>query len=215
MPVEQVYLIRHGETDWNAERRWQGTIPTELNSLGYQQAQLLSQHLAHVSFSAIYASNLPRAYQTAQVLSESSNKPVQIETDLQEVNVGILQGHTGEELRAQYPDVFAEWIGGSMDFVPPNGESRLAGQLRMLKIFHEIVARDHGIVAMVSHGGTIRLLLRALFTNHQAIQTDQYTISNTSYSHLVRSDDGMWAVHELGSTSHLPRLNGEDNQRVL
>ena len=215
MPVEQVYLIRHGETDWNAERRWQGTIPTELNSLGYQQAQLLSQHLAHVPFSAIYASDLPRAYQTAQALAQPLQQTVKIEADLQEVNVGILQGHTGDELRAQYPDVFAEWIGGSMDFVPPNGESRRAGQLRMLKTFNTIVTHEHGIVAMVSHGGTIRLLLRALFSQHQVIQTDQYTISNTSYSRVVRMAEGAWEVHELGMIGHLKTLGGEDNQRVL
>jgi len=216
MPVEQVYLIRHGETDWNAEKRWQGSIPTELNSLGYQQARLLAQHLSPISFSAIYASDLPRAHQTAQALAELSQQTVQIEADLQEVNVGILQGFTGDELRTRYPKIFAEWINGSMDFAPPDGESRRDGQIRMARIFDAIVARHDGIVAMVSHGGTIRLLLRMLFSDHQAIQNDQYTLPNTSYSRLVRTTDGAWTVHELGVTPHLSASQGrEDQQRVL
>jgi broad specificity phosphatase PhoE len=130
--------------------------------------------------------------------------------------VGILQGFTGDELRTRYPKIFAEWINGSMDFAPPDGESRRDGQIRMARIFDAIVARHDGIVAMVSHGGTIRLLLRMLFSDHQAIQDDQYTLPIHPTRVWYAPMNGAWTVHELGVTPHLSASQGrEDQQRVL
>src|SRR5947199_3660663 len=91
-------LIRHGETDWNAEHRWQGHADVPLNARGREQAKALAEELAPEGIDAIYASDLSRARDTAEIVGERLGVPVVLDPDLREIDVGSREGLTGEEV---------------------------------------------------------------------------------------------------------------------
>jgi len=93
-------LVRHGETDWNAERRWQGHADVPLNERGREQARALAEQLAGESVDAIYSSDLSRARDTADILGARLDVPVVVDADLREIDVGPVEGLTAEESAA-------------------------------------------------------------------------------------------------------------------
>jgi probable phosphoglycerate mutase len=121
-------LIRHGETDWNAEHRWQGHADVPLNARGRDQAKALAEELAPEGVDAIYASDLSRARDTAEIVGERLGVPVVLDPDLREIDVGSWDGEPHER----------------------HGE-------RILRAVRTIAERHPGErVAVVSHGGSLR-----------------------------------------------------------
>jgi uncharacterized phosphatase len=98
------YLVRHGETSWNAEGKIQGRSDIPLGDIGREQAKKLGEKLTSVHFDAIYTSPLQRAVETAEIIGNILSLPVQIQKELRERNSGNLEGKTKEEMRALYPD---------------------------------------------------------------------------------------------------------------
>jgi hypothetical protein len=96
--VTTIYLARHGETDWNAQARWQGHADTPLNERGRTQAQALAGRLAAVPFAAAYASDLRRARETAEIVVDGRDLPLRIDPRLREIDVGSWQGLTNDEI---------------------------------------------------------------------------------------------------------------------
>ncbi|HEY5099343.1 MAG TPA: histidine phosphatase family protein, partial [Gaiellaceae bacterium] len=90
-------LVRHGETDWNAERRWQGHADVPLNDRGREQARVLAEQLTGESIDAIYSSDLSRARDTADIVGVRLGVPVVVDADLREIDVGPIEGMTAEE----------------------------------------------------------------------------------------------------------------------
>jgi probable phosphoglycerate mutase len=153
-----IVMIRHGETDWNRENRFQGHADTELNEAGRAQARALAVELADESFRAVFSSPLLRAYETAMILAERCTLAVEHAAALMEVDVGSWSGLTREEVEARFPDGFRRWLeyGHGWD----DGESYeelgarvVAGLLRVAE------AHPHGTVLAVTHGGPIRSAL--------------------------------------------------------
>lgn len=104
MVVQRVHLIRHGQTDWNAEGRWQGYQPVPLNSEGWSRARALASYLPRCyQLSAIVSSDLPRAWQTASVLASAYKLTPKADERLREHDLGIFQGYTMAEIKAHYP----------------------------------------------------------------------------------------------------------------
>src|SRR6185437_6606991 len=93
-------LVRHGETDWNAERRYQGHADVPLNDRGVEQARELAEQLAGERIDAIYSSDLSRAHATAEIVGERLGVPVVTDPDLREIDVGAVEGLTFEESRS-------------------------------------------------------------------------------------------------------------------
>ena len=141
-------LVRHGETDWNRERRWQGWADPPLNDTGRAQARALAEELGGTPFDAVYASDLRRASETAELLAEPHGVPVVLDPGLREIDVGSWSGLTHEEITARFPDG-----------VRPDGETREQHVGRVLAAV-ERIARAHtgGRVLVVTHGGTLRAL---------------------------------------------------------
>ncbi|MBV8480005.1 MAG: histidine phosphatase family protein [Actinobacteria bacterium] len=135
-------LVRHGETDWNAERRWQGHADVPLNARGREQADALAEQLAAETIDAIYSSDLSRARDTALAVASRLKLPVVVDHDLREVDVGAIEGLTAEEARA-----FEGWQGEPID---QHAE-------RVLRAVHRIAdAHPGGRVLVVTHGGSMR-----------------------------------------------------------
>src|SRR5438874_3675604 len=121
----KLYLIRHGETDWNAEGRIQGHSDIELNARGLEQARRLAARMPDEGeFQAIYASPLKRAFRTGEMIGSALNLLVTPDVRLLERSLGQLEGLTMGEIREKYPDVHRAWHDGSVRPHIPGEESR-------------------------------------------------------------------------------------------
>jgi broad specificity phosphatase PhoE len=156
-----IVLVRHGETDWNRERRFQGHADTSLNDDGRRQAEALADLLAGDTFAAVYSSPLLRARETAEIVAARLGVPFEASEGLKEVDVGSWSGLTTTEVEEQFPDAFRRWratySGGWTD-----GETYDELGARVVAELLEIAQRHRGQrVLVVTHGGPIRSVLAA------------------------------------------------------
>jgi len=202
MVVERVLLVRHGETDYNQQRRWQGQLDTPLNENGRKQAQALAKKIIEYSVDAIYSSDLSRAAETATILASALELPVIPEPRLREMHVGIFQGLNREQIHQQYPYEMHCWTNDDT-YVPHGGESRAQLQLRAYEALQELMQKKHRTLLLVTHGGTIRLLLQKIMPH---AQLNGLHFANTSLTILKNENDKFWRAEQIADASHLPRL---------
>lgn len=151
----ELWLVRHGQTDWNIEGRFQGQADVPLNAAGRAQAQQLSQELAEQDFVAVYSSDLVRARETAEILAAPHHMPVQVDSRLREIHQGEWEGMPGAEVVKRFgldPDMTKP---RSLHFRAPGGESVCEVAERVgeaLEDIHETHPR--GAVLVVSHAVT-------------------------------------------------------------
>lgn len=161
MPT-RLLVIRHGETAWNRERRWQGHLDIDLNARGMAQAASLGPALAGEHIDAVYASDLQRACKTAAGLVAGRDLVVQIDAALRERAFGTLEGMLHTEVAAADPAGYARWQAHDPDYNPPGGETLTAFYERVLTAITTIATRHTGeTVAIVTHGGVLDCLYRA------------------------------------------------------
>jgi broad specificity phosphatase PhoE len=151
--VTTILLARHGETDWNAERRVQGHTDRPLNEVGVAQAQALVDELSGERLDAVYASDLARALDTARAVAQPRGLSVVPLPELRERNFGTWEGLHDHEILERFPQAHTG----------PWGDDETPGQLeeRVIAALFEIAARHpSGQVLVVSHGGPLRAVLR-------------------------------------------------------
>lgn len=200
--MKRILLIRHGQTDWNVEGRWQGQLQVPLNDTGLQQAQALADHLAGREITAVYSSDLSRAHVTATRVAEAYGLTVKLDERWRELHLGVLQGLLTNEINSQYAEVALGMRENYLDYPIPQGETRRAMQTRAYEAYAEIIANEAGPeIAIVSHGGTIRALLMKLFGDSVL----QKSVRNTSISTI--ETDG--TTHNLLETAVTPHLTAE------
>jgi broad specificity phosphatase PhoE len=155
--VTTILIARHGQSDWNQEKRWQGHADRPLTERGREQAQALADRLAHIELDAVYSSDLQRARDTAAVVAESQGLELRQLPELREVDVGSWSGLTRAEAEERFPEGFARWRDGYPGW--KDGETYEAMTDRVLRAVDEI-AEEHegGRVLVVSHGGPIRAI---------------------------------------------------------
>jgi broad specificity phosphatase PhoE len=153
--VTIILLARHGQSDWNRDRRWQGHADRPLTEEGKRQAQALAARLEDIPLEAIYSSDLERTRATAQLVAASRGLEVRERADLREVDVGSWSGLTRDEAKERYPEDFARWLHGGAGW--RNGESYEEMSMRVLAAIADIVdAHPDSRVLIVTHGGPIR-----------------------------------------------------------
>jgi broad specificity phosphatase PhoE len=169
-PPRRLLLLRHGQSTWNADGRWQGQADPPLSALGEDQARDAAGRLAPGQFSRIVASNLRRAHRTAEILAEALQLPVEVDEDLREIDVGEWQGLTRAEIRACAPEALADWSEGRSASTP-GGELRthLTDRARRALLRAAAAASPGDRVLLVSHGALIRNLDRALWLEPEGI----------------------------------------------
>ncbi len=203
MIVCRVLFIRHGETEYNRERRLQGALPVPLNDCGRLQSVQLAQYLKKVPIDAIYASPRARAWQTAQIIGETLAQPVIEDERLAEIAFGDFEGHSFAEVKELFPAAYRKWESGFRAYRVPRGESRLDVQRRMHAAWEDIIrSGDEDTVAIVGHSSAIKILLASMF----AILPEK-PLSNTSITTLQRNDD-IWEIAGYGETPHLETSAG-------
>lgn len=156
-----ICFIRHGETDWNIERRIQGQTDIPLNAKGREQAACLASLSEALALDAIYSSDLQRALDTANVLARESGLPVQALQALRERSFGILEGVTNHEAAAQHPEAYANHLARTPDYNFETGESLLAFADRLRGLLAGLHTRHaEQRIALVAHAGILDNLYR-------------------------------------------------------
>jgi probable phosphoglycerate mutase len=155
--VTIILIARHGQSDWNADRRWQGHADRPLTEKGHEQARALAARLAHIDLEAVYSSDLQRARETAAVVAENQGLEVQEDPDLREVDVGSWSGLTRAEAEERFPEGFARWKAGYPGW--EDGETYEAMTDRVIAAVKRLAAaHTDERVLIVSHGGPIRAI---------------------------------------------------------
>ena len=198
----RILAIRHGETAWNVDTRIQGHLDIPLNDTGHWQARRLGQALAGESLAAIYASDLSRAWETAQHLARATGASVQAEPALRERGFGSFEGRTFAEIEAAHPEQARRWRQRDPHFAPQGGESLTALYARVVVAAERLAARHPGEqIALVGHGGVMDVLYRA--ATRQSLEAPRtWHLGNAAINRLLWSPQG-FALVGWGDTGHL------------
>lgn len=201
-----LFCVRHGETYYNLEGRIQGQSNSHLSPLGKRQCESVASALANMDFDAIVASPLSRAIESAQYLADALKLEIQTDPRLMEINAGIFQGHTWDEIGQRYPEEAAQWRAANADFRIPDGESRRDLMQRTGEAFRAIHAAGHSQVVVVAHGGSLSAALKSLLDI--PAQHNPFSFSNGSISRLAWGSEVR--VLALNQTAHLHHLISGD-----
>lgn len=158
--MTDLIVIRHGETDWNRQHRFQGQIDVPLNDIGQAQARRLALRLADEPIDVLLSSDLQRARSTADALARG--RPLAVEPLWREQSFGILEGLDVPTIRARHADLWAQWVRHEADYaLPRGGESNISFHARVLRALQALLAQHAGRrVVVVTHGGVLDMLWR-------------------------------------------------------
>ncbi len=160
----KIYLVRHGQTDFNLKNLLQGSTDNPLNETGRQQAGQLAQMLKDVPFDVIYSSPLKRALETAQIIRESNvnRPPIILDDRLKEIDMGEWEGKYYPAIMEEYREMFERVKEDPFLYSPPGGEPFPAFVERIRSFLDDLRERDHNITLIVAHqmvNSVIRILL--------------------------------------------------------
>jgi len=208
--VTTILLARHGESDWNRTKQWQGHADRPLTEQGRAQARELAARLAETDLDAIYASDLQRARETAEIVGAAKGVAVATDPDLREVDVGSWSGLTRAEAEERYPDAYARWLQGGEGW--DDGETYEQLRRRVVGAVTRIAdANDGGRVLVIAHGGSIRAIhAAALGVDVHTYRRIQRVEPNATLS-AVCIENG--ALTELCRTQDLDKFLVRDQQR--
>jgi broad specificity phosphatase PhoE len=198
---KMLYLVRHGESTFNAEGRIQGQAEAPLSELGRRQSLAVADVLAVMPIEAIYSSPLRRALETAECIAAGCRLTVETDPRLKELDAGVFEGKLRSDLAAAYPAELARWLGGDEDFAIPGGESRRQLARRGCDAFRSIVAAGHMQVVVVTHGGLLSATLRELLDMPQPLPP--FSLKNGSITRLLVDAQGRFSLVELNNIEHL------------
>jgi probable phosphoglycerate mutase len=195
-------LVRHGETDYNANDIFQGYSPVPLSVRGRQQAVLVAERLVSLRPQMLYSSDLQRAQETADIISQRLGLPVQPREGLREWNVGTWIGKPTADYLAHLQALGAHPV----THVPEGGESQLCTQARIVAQMQELAGQHAGeTIVCVSHGRAIDLLARHVL-GLDVMKPPAFRIANTSVN-IFSFQNGAWEVVTLNEVRHLEALD--------
>ena len=198
----RICLARHGETEWNAERRIQGQIDIGLNDTGRRQATAAGRWLRGAGIAAVYSSDLKRARTTAEAIGAALGLAPVLVPELRERRYGVFEGLTYADAQARYPDGYAAFEGRNADYDFENGESLRAMYARVTGKLAALAAAHAGQrIAVVVHGGVLDIVNRFVRGNPLEMPRD-FLIPNAGLNWIV-AVDGAWAIESWGETAHL------------
>jgi len=197
----RLYCIRHGQSIYNAEGRIQGQVDIPLSELGIAQGDAAGSALTDLPIDVVFSSPLKRALTTAERIAQSRDLPLRTDPRLMEINVGVFQERTSDEVAKLYPEELARWKSEDLDFVVPGGESRRMMVDRGRAAIIDMAREGFEQVAMVSHG---RFLIGTLKEMLGMAPTDSpNSLQNGSISVIDVEPCGKTTLVELNRTEHL------------
>lgn len=203
--MTRLYLVRHGETEWNLTGRWQGHTDIPLNEIGFQQARILADRLRDDGerLTAIYSSDLARAWQTAETVGAVLKLAPVPELALREIDIGWWGGLTRAEIAMRDGDALSR-LDAEEDLPRGGGETMRDLYARASAAMERIAAAHPGeTLLIVSHGGTVRVLLGHARGNGTPVWPLPFeSIGNTAIS-IVEHDAHGWHIRTTNDTRHL------------
>ncbi len=201
--MTRVIIIRHGETEWNASVKYQGHTDVELSEVGKAQAVKVGERLKKEKINAIYSSDLKRAYDTGLQIAKRCRLSCITQEDLRETSFGEWEGLTYKEISSKYPKLVKKWRSDPETIKPPGGESFRQMQERVINIFNKIISKHPGeTVALISHGGTIRVLL-CYILGVKLKYYWKFKVDNCSITRIEIHEEKSGILCSLNDTCHI------------
>ncbi|WP_058485435.1 histidine phosphatase family protein [Defluviitalea phaphyphila] len=199
----KLYLIRHGETEWNLKHKYQGSTDVPLNDIGKKQALAIANRMEKYEIDAIYSSDLSRAYETANCIGNIKKLKVKVLPQLREINFGEWEGYTSSELKKIYGEEYKKFLLEPHKYTFPGEGSLKAVQMR-LKEAIKIITSEHssGNFIIVSHGAALKILIMTLLNIDLSLYR-KFWLGNVSLSIIEKKDNDDWILSLLNDTSHL------------
>ena len=205
--TRQLILVRHGETDWNAEGRIQGMLDVPLNALGLRQAELAAAELARtIELAELVSSDLVRTRETTKPINEATGLEPRFDARIRERHFGVWQGMTYEEWRIKDAEGMARYNAGDPDYGPEGGETASQFLARCVSAVSDLVTvSKEKTLILVTHGGVVSSMVRhSQGLNPQSART--WSVPNASIS-VWRieyvNDEPVFYVDRIGDVAHL------------
>ncbi len=196
----KIYIVRHGYTHWNSLGKLQGVQDTELHETGLEQAKTLGKRLKCENITKIYTSPLKRAFTTAEIINEYTHVPIIKDENLIEMNFGVWQGLTLEDVKKVHSEFFSYWDDNRFETVIPNGESYEIVSIRAFKTIEKIAKSNDKNVLLISHGSLIRALFCKIL-NINIKDSDNLNIDNCGIS-VLEYKDGCFFIETINDLGH-------------
>lgn len=205
----EIYFVRHGQTIWNVEKRFQGLSDSPLTELGITQAKLLGEKLKNIKFDKFYSTSLKRAYDTANYIKGNRKQKVEIFDDFVEISMGDMEGIKQEDFKKLYPEQVKNFFFNQLEYDPSSfgGESFLEVRERVIRGLNKFIElnKNYERVLVVSHGATLKTLLHYISGKDISTLSDEAIPKNTSYT-IVKYENGKFEIIDFSNISHLEEI---------
>jgi phosphoserine phosphatase len=211
----KLFLIRHGQTEWNSQGRYQGEQDTILTETGIKQARLARKYLSRVNFANFYSSPKKRALQTANIITDGLKIQINIRENLKELNFGKWEGLTFENINASYRQDYQKWLSDPFNNAPTGGENFKVLIERTGSEINKIVNEntDGSNVGIVTHGGVIiGLLVKWLQIPSQRWRS---LIQRQGAINIIVIDKKFPYISQINYTGHLQPIYDENEDKVI
>ena len=201
-----IIVIRHGETLWNVEARYQGHGDSPLTDRGRRQADAVGLRLKAGAVERLIASDLGRTRETAALIARHTGHAPEFDRRLRERSFGLLEGLTTDEIRSRHPSVLERLAANDPDYVIPGGESLRQHYKRNIDALEACTAaHPGGTIALIAHGGVLDSIFR--FVTGMPLDRPRCVISQNAslnvFRHGVFYDTSRWVIASWGDTAHL------------
>lgn len=200
----ELYFIRHGETIWNTEKKFQGTSNSNLTKLGIEQAKLLGKFFENISFSKIYSSPLERAISTTKYIVGEDKNIIPID-EFKEICMGEMEGKTLSYFEETFPKEYKDFWDSPEIYDPSNfkGENFYNLLERVEKGLAKIINENNdGKILIVTHGITLKAIFNIISKNDISDLATQEVPENTSFT-IVKYDNDSFTITDFSKTEHL------------
>ena len=210
VPETTLLIIRHSETTWNRDRRFQGHGDSKLTAKGRTQAEALGRRLAHTPFEVLLSSDLGRTQATAAIIAAHTGHTVKTDPRLRERHYGVLEGLNIQEIKRDHADVYAQLITEDPAYIIPNGESHQQHYAYNIDFLEEwLRERPGSTAALVSHGGFLDNVFRYIagraLDAPRCIMAGNASLSTITHGQFYGSP--RWIIRAWGDAGHLAGMN--------
>ena len=202
--MKTIIMVRHGQSETNVRKVFTGQIDAPLTDLGREQARRMAAYLDQYKVDKIYASSLSRAVETAEAIPQRQNCAIEKQDELMEINSGLWQGLTFEEIAEKYPQTYAAWRSDIGNAAPDGGETCKGFYDRVTAFFMRVLEEPEETVCLVCHATPIRMIESYIEADSVKVAQEIGWVPNASVT--VYEYDGAFHVVERGTSHYMADL---------
>ena len=188
-----VYLVRHGETEWNRRGLLQGQLNSSLTSEGILNTEAFREEITELNPDVIYSSDQERALRTVKILTRDLQREINLHSGLQEMNFGVFQGHSWDDIESNMKDIYHLYREDDPDYIIPGGESHNQFHRRVTSALQQIAGENIGKkILIISHGGAINKML--CFAENMAPSGNRYFHTENLSLNILKYSKGQFSL---------------------